>query len=270
MPKALTVYPVKAPVRAHAFDLPRTIVESLKAADLTPRDGDVLAISSKYAAIAAGRMCRLDDIKATPRARDLAHRYNMPPALAQLALQEAEHIFGGIELGFLLTARGGVISPNAGLDRSNVPSGQVVLLPADSFATARTIFEALRESLGCHLGIILTDSWLMPGRYGTGGIALGNAGFAPIRDERGKADLFGNPMAVTQVGIADSLAACAQIVMGERDEATPIALLRGADIELSDAHFSVADVAIPWRHCIYVESLTIGLLAEGASGRDRV
>ena len=68
-------------------------------------------------------------------------------------------------------------------------------------------------------------------------------------------------MAVTQIGVADSLAACAQIVMGERDEATPFALVaRGADIELTDAPLSANAVSIPWRHCIYIESLTLGLL----------
>ena len=51
--------------------------------------------------------------------------------------------------------------------------------------------------------MILTDSWLMPGRLGTTGVALATAGFQPMEDERGKTDLFGNPMPVTQRGVAD-------------------------------------------------------------------
>ena len=189
----------------------------------------------------------------------------MDAAVAQLVLDEAEHIFGGIKLGFMLTAKGGVISPNAGLDRSNIPSGQVVLLPLRPFETAESIRQALQGRLGCRIGVILSDSWLMPGRYGTTGIAIAMAGFRPIKDERGKLDLFGNPMAVTQIGVADSLAACAQVVMGERNEATPFAIIRGADVELSDAALSAADVSIRWRHCIYVESLTLGLVPADAS-----
>ena len=266
MPETLTVYPMQAPVRDGPFDLIESILESLEGAELQLQDGDVLAVSSKYAAIAAGRIYKLDDIKASPRARHLAERYNMSAAVAQLVLDEADHIFGGIGQGFLLTARGGIISPNAGLDRSNIPSGQVVLLPEDPFKGAEAIFEALRQRLGRHIGVILTDSWLLPGRYGTGGIALGAAGFKPVKDERGKDDLFGNPMAVTQVGVADSLAACAQVVMGERDQATPFALLRGADIELTREPYSAADMSIPWQQCIYVESLTLGLLPDGAPG----
>ena len=264
MPETLTVHPIQAPVRDRPFDLIQTILDGLARVDLQLQDGDVLAVSSKYAAIAAGRIFELDDIEASPRALQLAERYNVSAAIAQLVLEEADHIFGGIEQGFLLTARGGIISPNAGLDRSNIPSGQVVLLPEDPFRSAEAIFKTLQQRLGRHIGVILTDSWLLPGRYGTGGIALGAAGFKPIKDERGKNDLFGNPMAVTQVGVADSLAACAQAVMGERAQATPFALLRGADIELTLETFSAADISIPWQQCIYVESLTLGLLPDGA------
>lgn len=260
MPNAMTVTPIRAPVQDGPFDLIATALDSLRRARLSLQDGDVLAVSSKYAAIADGRIVKLAQVTPTVMALELAARYQIDPALAQLVIEEAEHIFGGIKLGFLLTAKGGVISPNAGLDRSNIPSGQVVLLPRAPFALAERIRLALRQQLGCRLGIILTDSWLMPGRYGTTGIAIAAAGFQPIKDERGKRDLFGNPMAVTQIGIADSLAACAQVVMGERDEALPLALIHGADINLSDKALSAADVAIPWRHCIYIESLTLGLV----------
>ncbi len=265
MPRTLTVTPIGAPVRDRPFDLIATLLDSLEAAGISLGDGDVLAISSKYASIAAGRTVSLAEIQAGARAQELARRYQMDAAVAQLVLDEAEHIFGGIELGFLLTAKGGVISPNAGLDRSNIPSGQVVLLPSRPFATAEEIRQALQRRLRCRIGVILSDSWLMPGRYGATGIAIAAAGFRPIKDERGKLDLFGNPMAVTQIGVADSLAACAQVVMGERDEATPFALIRGAEVELSDAALSAADVSIPWRHCIYVESLTLGLSPAAAS-----
>lgn len=264
MPEALTVYPIQAPVRDSPFDLIETILDGLADAELGAQDGDVLAISSKYAAIAAGRVYNLDDIEASARACQMAERYNMSAAVAQLVLDEADHVFGGIEQGFLLTARGGIISPNAGLDRSNIPSGKVVLLPEDPFRCAEAIFIALQQRLGRHIGVILTDSWLLPGRYGTGGIALGVAGFKPIKDERGKDDLFGNPMAVTQVGVADLLAASAQVVMGERDQATPFALLRGADVELTRETYTAAHMSIPWQQCIYVESLTLGLVKDAA------
>lgn len=260
MPQSLTVQPVQAPMQSRPFDLPQVLIDSLKRAEISLQDGDVIAVSSKYAAIAEGRVFKLDEVRPSDRAQELAKRYGMDAAIAQLTLDEAGHIFGGIKMGFLLTARLGIISPNAGLDRSNIPSGQVVLLPADPYGAAETLRRQLAQHWRCRIGLILTDSWLMPGRYGTTGVALAMAGFKPIKDERGKMDLFGNPMTVTQVGIADSLAVCAQAVMGERDEATPFALVRGAQIELTDERRSVDDVSIPWQQCIYIESLTRGLL----------
>ena len=260
MPQQLTVTALSAPVQDQPFDLTAALLSSLKSAGIKLRDGDVVAVSSKYAAIAAGRIISLSDVKPGEPALSLAERYKMDAAIAHLVIEEADEIFGGIELGFLLTAKGGVISPNAGLDRSNIPSGQVVLLPSKPFELAESIRSALQERHSCRIGVILTDSWLMPGRYGTTGIAIAMAGFQPIQDERGKQDLFGNAMAVTQIGVADSLAVCAQVVMGERDEATPFALVRGADIEFTDAPLSAGAVSIPWRHCIYIESLTLGLV----------
>lgn len=264
MPQALTVFPIQAPVQDQPFDLIQTIIDSLSDADVRLQDGDVIAVSTKYTAIAEGRIIQLNDVVPSERAHALAERYRVDVGIAQLVIEEADHIFGGIEMGFLLTANNGVISPNAGLDRSNIPSGQVVLLPKEPYDSAYWIRQALQSRLDCNVGVILTDSWLVPGRYGTTGVAVGVAGFNPIKDERGKMDLFGNPMAVTQVGVADSLAVCAQAVMGERNEATPIAVVRGADIELTDAKLSADNLSIPWHMCIYVESLTLGILPDGA------
>jgi coenzyme F420-0:L-glutamate ligase len=263
----LTAIPVQAPVRQDAFDLVPTVLDAIDAAGATLQDGDVLAISSKYAAISEGRVVDLDSVQVSPEAQAIADHYRMSPTLAQLVLQEADHVFGGIthefngtEVGFLLTHKDGIISPNAGLDRSNIPSGQVVLFPLDPYALAEDVRRAILAERGARIGVILTDSWLMPGRLGTTGVALATAGFAPVKDERGKADLFGNPMQVTQIGVADSICVCAQMVMGETAEATPIAIVRNTGVEITDAPVAVQDIAIPWEWCIYVGSLSEGRL----------
>ena len=258
----LIIWPLRAPVQQAAFDLLAVISEALTAAPAGLRDGDVLAVSSKYAAISEGRVLRMADVTVTEQATALARRYHMQPVMAQLVLQEADHIFGGIEMGFLLTAKTGILSPNAGLDRSNIPEGHVVLFPAQPYATAARIRTGLQQRCAVDVGVVLTDSWLVPGRLGTSGVALATAGFRPVQDERGKQDLFGNPMTVTQRGLADTISSAAQLVMGERDEATPLAIVRGSGVVLDDAPVSVADVAIPWQQCIYVESLTRGLLPD--------
>lgn len=257
----LQIYPLRAAVQTGTFDLLAALADALEAAKFRLEDGDILAVSSKYCAISQGRVVDLVDVIATPEAEAMAARYNMNPRLVQLIVQEADHIFGGIPIGFLLTHIHGIISPNAGLDRSNIPSGKVVLFPKDPYASAAAIRHDIRERFAADVGIILTDSWLMPGRWGTTGVALACAGFRPLADERGKKDLFGNPMQVTQRGVADSLCVAAQLVMGERDEATPFAVLRNTHVPIEEIELSAADVAIPWEMCIYVESLTTGALA---------
>ena len=255
----LIVYPVAAPVQQGAFDLHQTLVASLAAADVVLQEGDVIAISSKYAAISEGQVVALDSIVVTPEAATLAERYSMNPRIAQLVINEADHIYGGIQ-GFLLTYKDGIISANAGIDRSNIPNGYAVVFPQDPFVSAARIVRDLQTHYAIRLGVILTDSWLMPGRWGTTGVALATAGFRPLQDERGKIDLFGNPMQVTVRGIADQICAAAQLVMGERDEATPFAVVRNAGITLTDNTLTVADVSIDRHRDIYVESLTDGLL----------
>ncbi|MFN8374572.1 MAG: coenzyme F420-0:L-glutamate ligase [Anaerolineae bacterium] len=262
----LIVIPVEAPVQDTAFDLFETLRAALAANNQQLQDGDVLAVSSKYTAISENRVITLADIEITAEAELLAERYQMNPRMAQLVLQEADHIFGGIE-GFLLTAKDGIISPNAGIDRSNIPSGFAVLFPQDPYGSAANLRRILRERLGVDVGVILTDSWLMPGRLGTTGAALAMAGFKPVQDERGKVDLFGNPMQVTQRGIADTLCICAQMVMGERDEATPFAIIRNSGVPLMDIELSPADVSISWDMCLYIQSLTAGLLEPESARR---
>ncbi len=257
------VIPVEAPVQYKPFDLVATVSDAIRAAGETLQDGDVLAVSSKYTAISEGRIVRLDDVSVSAEAQGIAERYGMNPRIVQLVLQEADHIFGGIP-GFLLTFKDGIVSPNAGIDRSNIPNGYAVLFPEHPYRSAESLRAALRAEFGVNIGLILTDSWLMPGRFGTTGVALATAGFHPIQDERGKADLFGNPMIVTQRGVADTICAAAELVMGERDEATPLVIVRNTGVELSDVPISETEVSIPWHMDIYVQSLTEGRLERTA------
>jgi F420-0:gamma-glutamyl ligase len=69
---------------------------------------------------------------------------------------------------------------------------------------------------------------------------------------------------VTQRGIADQICAAAQLVMGERDEATPFVIVRNAPVTIEDLDLSAADVAIDWPLCIYVQSLGDGRLQPAA------
>ncbi|MFN8565532.1 MAG: coenzyme F420-0:L-glutamate ligase [Anaerolineae bacterium] len=218
--KPLIVIPVSAPVQQRAFDLAATISAAVRAEGETLQDGDVLAVSSKYTAISEGRIVRLDDVQVSDEAAEIAERYAMNPRIAQLVIQEADHVFGGIP-GFLLTFKDGILSPNAGLDRSNIPSGYAVLFPEYPYRSAENLRRALRAEFGVNVGLILTDSWLMPGRCQHDRRGAGDGGL-PTDSRRARQDRpVRDPMLVTQRGVADLHLPAAELVMGERDGRRP-------------------------------------------------
>ena len=82
--------------------------------------------------------------------------------------------------------------------------------------------------LGKKVGVIITDSRLLPGKRGTTGIAIASSGFEALKDERGKKDLFGNFMVVTSISAADDLASSSQLLMGETREKSPIVIINNS------------------------------------------
>jgi len=249
----ITLRPVKVPRAKTAFELV-PLIEGLLRSEL--RNGDVLAISSKYVAISEGRTIVLKDVRPTPRARELAQTYGMDEHLCELILRESDQILGGIP-GFLLTSHEGLLTPNAGIDKSNVEHGVVALYPRRPESSARRIRDALKYDLGVDIGVVICDSRLMPSRRGTVGVALAAVGFRAILDMRGKNDLFGNVLRVTSQALADDLSSSAQLLMGESDEATPMVLVRGMDVGLfGDMRYSPLKFSISIDEDVFLRSLS--------------
>ena len=133
-----------------------------------------------------------------------------------------------------LTIKDGTILGSAGVDESNAHGG-LVLLPRDSYASAEKIRAALCAHYGVKkLGVIITDSRLLPLRAGVVGIALGYAGISGIREYRGTPDLNGRVMSYSRTDVADSLATAAVLVMGEGAECQPLALIKDVPVEWAD------------------------------------
>ena len=88
-------------------------------------------------------------------------------------------------------------------------------------------FASLEKEFGVRLGVLVTDSIGRPWRLGTVGTAIGCAGVLALDDLRGKPDLFGRELQVSEVAVADSLAAAAVLLMGEAAEGTPLVIIRG-------------------------------------------
>ena len=248
----LTLRPVRTAAMGAKFDLVALIRKKLGKA---LKDGDVLVLSSKFVAVSEGRVVKLGGVRVGEKARLLASGHRMDPRLCELIIRESDDVLGGIP-GFLLTIKNGLLTPNAGIDKSNVKHGAVVLYPRRPEESARMLREALQFSPGVSVGVIICDSRLSPTRRGTMGVAIAASGIEAIVDMRGRRDLFGNVLRVTSQGVADDLSSAAEVLMGESDEATPMVLVRGVNRNLlRKTEYSSSRFAIAAEEDVYLRSL---------------
>lgn len=246
----MEILPISVPIKKGEFDLFDSIILS----NFKFRENDILIVSSKYVSMSEGSVMNLDKVKVGRKAKSLASEYHMSAKLAELTLREADYIYKGIP-GFLLAVKNGVMAPNAGIDKSNVPQGFVVLYPSEPFKSAENLRRRFLVNLGIKVGVVIADSRLMPTRIGTIGVALASAGFEPVEDQRGKRDLFGNILKVTLKAVSDSIAATGVAVMGEGSESTPIVVIRGIRVIATDRKLSWHDMAVDARQDIYIRGL---------------
>lgn len=128
-----------------------------------------------------------------------------------------------------LAIKGSTLTPYAGIDRSN-GNGHYILWPKNINQSAKQIWQYLRRKFKIkNLGIIITDSFLIPLRLGLIGITIGFYGFHPLRSYSGTRDIFGRKIIHTHSNLADGLAAISAIFMGEGNEQTPLLLIRQAN-----------------------------------------
>jgi coenzyme F420-0:L-glutamate ligase/coenzyme F420-1:gamma-L-glutamate ligase len=212
-------------------DLARILGDALEAAALSPGPGDVLVVTHKIVSKAEGRYVALADVAPSPQAREIAAAAGKDPALVEVILSESREVLR-VRPGLIIAEhRSGVVIANAGVDHSNVEGGgddeRVLLLPEDPDASSAALLAALQERFGASLAVVVSDSVGRAWRNGVVGLALGAAGLPALLDLRGRRDLEGRALRVTQVGLADEIASAAQLLMGEADEGRPAVLVRG-------------------------------------------
>ncbi len=251
----LIFIPIYVDREENVFDISSKLIKAVKNNGEKFFDGDIIAVSSKFISMSKGRLVNLDEVDVSEEADRLANNLNMDNRLAQLVLQESDVILGGVP-GFALTLKNGVIAPNAGIDKSNVPSGHVILYSEHPFKDAEELKRIIYQSSGKHVGIVVTDSRLMPLRLGTTGLAVSVAGFEPIEDDRGRHDLFGNIMNVTRRSLADQIAAAVQLLMCEANEGCPIVIVRSlinSPWRLTNRPLNTKTLAVDYETCIYMQ-----------------
>lgn len=181
------------------------------AADL--RDRDIVVVTQKIVSKAEGRLVAVDHSDGAARRRVVeGESIRVLRRRGDLMISETAH---------------GFVCANAGVDFSNVPDGQAALLPRDPDRSARRIRDGIRAAGGPAVGVVVSDTFGRPWRRGLTDVAIGCAGVLAVLDLRGTADAGGRQLQVTEVAIADELAAAAELVMG-KDRGIPAAVIRGA------------------------------------------
>ena len=239
---ALSLTPLPGlPLISPGDDLALLILQVLDRARLTLADGDILVLAQKIVSKAEGRLVDLTQVTPSPRAVELAERTTKDPRLVEVILGESSQVLRTRPGVIVVEHRLGFICASAGVDHSNVhgDTGRaedwVLLLPENPDASADALRQRLEAASGVHLGVLIIDSHGRAWRMGTVGVAIGISGLPGLVDMRGWADLFDFRLQITQVGVADELAAAASLVMGQAAEGTPVVHVSGFPYPLREA-----------------------------------
>jgi coenzyme F420-0:L-glutamate ligase/coenzyme F420-1:gamma-L-glutamate ligase len=229
----LTITPLPGlPVVKPGDNLAELIADGLDRAHLDLDDGDILVIAQKIISKSEGRFVELSTVTPSARSEQLAEMTGKDARLVELVLKESISVLRTRPGTIIVVHRLGFVCANAGIDHSNVsPENEsdnwVLLLPENPDQSAKRIRRSLEKVYKRKIGVLIIDSHGRAWRLGTVGISVGFSGIPGLLDLRGDPDMFGRTLQVTQVGVADELAAAASLAMGQADEGTPVVHVRG-------------------------------------------
>lgn len=213
-------------------DIGMLLVQALRRAGIEPRRRDVIVVAQKIVSKAEGRFVDLSTVKPSVRASALAQKTGKDPRLVEVILSESAEVIRAVPNVLIVAHRLGFIMANAGVDQSNVEGGEsdmVLLLPRDPDASAAALKATLDREFGVDVAVIINDSFGRAWRMGVMGVALGAAGLPVLRNMIGTPDLFGRKLRMTEIAVADEIAAAASLLMGQGAEGLPAVHLRGLD-----------------------------------------
>jgi len=191
------------------------LVAAVSAAAPWLRDGDVVVVTSKVISKCEGRL--------VPAPRDADERDRLRRKLID---QEAVRVLARKGRTLITENRLGVVQAAAGVDGSNVGRDELALLPVDPDGSAARLRAGLRARLGVEVAVVITDTMGRAWRNGQIDAAVGASGLAVLHGYSGVVDRHGNELMVTEVAIADEVAAAADLVKGKLT-AVPVAVVRG-------------------------------------------
>jgi coenzyme F420-0:L-glutamate ligase/coenzyme F420-1:gamma-L-glutamate ligase len=229
IPTAIELIPIPGlPEVEPGTDLAEMIRQAARAAQIDLA-GNIIVVCQKIVSKAEGRLVSLDDIQPSEEAREIAEAHDRDPRQVEIVLQESRRIVRRGNGVLITETKHGFVCANAGVDLSNAPGTDIaVLLPIDPDASARRLYEALSGPEG-PTPVVVSDTFGRPWREGLVDVALGSAGLAPIRDDRGSRDRAGRELVVTQPATADQLAAAAGMLMW-KSAGVPVVVVAGFPI----------------------------------------
>jgi coenzyme F420-0:L-glutamate ligase/coenzyme F420-1:gamma-L-glutamate ligase len=215
-------------------DLVGLLLQALGVGREVLADGDVLVVAQKIVSKSEGRIVRLSEVVPGARALAMAHESGKDPRQLEVVLGETKEIVRW-ERGVLISeTRHGFVCANAGVDRSNAGAPDtVVLLPIDPDASAARIRDEIARRVHATVAVVITDTFGRAWREGHTNVAIGIAGLPALKRYVGQRDPDGYELRVTEIAVADEIAAAAELVMGKLDRC-PVAIVRGLPFEDSD------------------------------------
>jgi len=196
------------------------------------RDGDVVVVTSKVVSKCEGRLVPAPD---DAEARDALRR--------KLIDREAVRVLARKGRTLITENRLGLVQAASGVDGSNVGAAELALLPVDPDASAAALRAGLCERLGVTVGVVITDTMGRAWRNGQTDAAVGAAGLSVLHSYVGAVDPHGNELHVSEIAVADEIAAAADLVKGKLT-AIPVAVVRGL------TRLIVADIGSTARHLL--------------------
>jgi len=237
-------------------NLAKIIVKTLKRENVSLSDGDIIAIAQKIVSKAEGRIVRLRDVKPSEKTKEIAKETLKDPRLVELILRETKKILKASQQIFIVENKNGLVSINAGIDKSNVKGDDAyALLPLDPDKSARRICSEILKLTRKRVGVVICDTYSRPFRRAQVEFAIGVAGVDPFKDYRGQKDLFGYILKVKRVAIADEIASAAELAMGQGKEAVPVVIIKNLNRVEWTEKTSANDLLISKREDLFSEAL---------------
>ncbi|MBS7655908.1 coenzyme F420-0:L-glutamate ligase [Candidatus Bathyarchaeota archaeon] len=208
-------------------DLSTLIVEAAKVNGVKIEDGDVIVIAHKIVSKAEGRIIDLKTIIPSKFALKASKLLNKDPRMVEVILRESKRIVRMIKGHIICETKHGFVCANAGIDKSNVEGEDfIVLLPKNPDASAEAIRKGIKNLVNVDVAVIISDTFGRPWRSGQVNVAIGVSGLIPLKDYRGRKDMFNFTLKVTIICVADELASAAELVMNKTN-GVPVALIKG-------------------------------------------